>query len=331
MKTRLPLILILFISSCTLTLWEPGKDLPTEDYSQWSLQANYVSHTSTELIFDVHLVLSDKFYPESELLFENQKDFIPTSPDGQVSIVDFHVGNETASGPGSSVILMDLSGDYSETDPYNNRAKMFHKYFEEHHASNEFLTGGFANGGLLPSSVYFLTSQFQSSEDAVLLPFFKLSVQTGGQNNIYDALNGSIGKLSALTNGYKKHCLVLTHGNDQSSTATVVNIISTAKAAGVKVHIIAMGKDTNVTPLSSIASQTGGMFAYCQTNEQMIAVSGRLYRMLYGTVGTHQIRMKFLPTSGVVASGDEITGVINIDESVFEMPLNPVCFSIKVP
>ncbi|MBS1977501.1 MAG: VWA domain-containing protein [Bacteroidetes bacterium] len=330
MRIRISLIWWLVLSSCTLQVYEPEKMLPVEEYSEWTTHATYVSQTANSVTLDVELILSDKFDRNNEFTFLGSSDFNISGSGGQLTISDFKTATVANAGPGSSVILMDVSGDYAATDPYNNRAKMFHKYFEDHNGGSQFLTGGFAKSGLLSAPIYYLSEQFQTTEDQILLPFFNMLVQTGGQNNLYDALNSGISKLTATT-GSARHLIVLTHNNDGGSSFTPGSIIAAAKSASVKIDIVALGKDLNPSPLAAIACQSGGLFAFCQSGEEMIAVTGRLYRMLYGTTGTCQFRLVYKPTSGIVASGDQITGSINVSESVFGKSLNPTYFSVSVP
>ena len=66
-----------------------------------------------------------------------------------------------------------------------------------------------------------------------------------------------------------KIMIVITDGLDNSSTYLLDNVISEAKANGVKIYTIGLGSEIDISELMQIASQTGGKYYYASVSSDL--------------------------------------------------------------
>jgi hypothetical protein len=81
----------------------------------------------------------------------------------------------------------------------------------------------------------------------------------------WDALIAAIGDLGTSNRDEQHYVILVSDGQDESSFATVDQVIAAATNAGVKVFCIGFGAELDATVLQSLATATGGRYLDAQT------------------------------------------------------------------
>lgn len=105
-----------------------------------------------------------------------------------------------------------------------------------------------------------------------------------GGTALYDAVYSAISKLSAF-NGIRA-VVVLTDGQDNSSTTSISNVIALAQKYGLQVYTIGLG-DVDRTKLKKLADETGGQFYYTPKASQLSEIYQRISRRLQAVYELH--------------------------------------------
>ncbi|HEX5398152.1 MAG TPA: putative Ig domain-containing protein [Verrucomicrobiae bacterium] len=76
----------------------------------------------------------------------------------------------------------------------------------------------------------------------------------------WDALGDAVNALGAANSDEVHYIVLMSDGNDESSTNTTDGVISAANNANVQINAVGFGEELNVTPLQNIASSTSGRY-----------------------------------------------------------------------
>lgn len=290
-------------------------------------RAVYISHTATELIFETDVSLLYQYGGVEDMSYLAQSGF--TFGAGY-TILDFKTPQVAAGGKTSTILVIDQSGSYGETDPENRRSKSADKFFYDVQAPSDFILGASAKGGLLsqePLELY--RSEFSTDAEGQVPYLFGLAKKTGGKNTLYDALSQAIDKLGPTTG--TKHVVALVHGPDEVSLISADALIVKAQAAQVRISIVMLGKADTATGLTKISESTGGFFSLCPSENEMITTFNHLYRLINGVSTVFRMRVKYVPPSGSLASGNETMHTLHVRYEYNDYDFNPVLVYVKIP
>jgi hypothetical protein len=87
----------------------------------------------------------------------------------------------------------------------------------------------------------------------------------------WDALISAISDLGASNRDEQHYVILVSDGQDESSFATVDDVITAATNAGVKIFCIGFGDELDPTVLQSLATATGGRYLDAQTSSSITA------------------------------------------------------------
>ena len=322
---RLTSFVVLFVlASCEVLTPDLYTFVPDKERTSFVRKTNFVSNTATAVTYEVELQIIDWYSFEQDdynLLFE--EDLLT---DANTTIEDFETMQFSNQSADEVILLVDQSGDYATTDPYNARAQVINKFAHDF-ADGDLSIGGFSENGLLDSEPIEYLPSSDTEENAFVQSLFKLATRTGGESNLYDALNAA---LDNFNSSGSKHLIVLTHSMDQSSTASVANVIAKANSMNVRIDIIALGQNVSVNTLSSISQQTGGFFAACNKDKEMVAIMDSLNRILTGSSEGYRVTVHWTP-GGTISSGLELVHEMQPVYFYDQAPFNKFYSFIKIP
>lgn len=143
-------------------------------------------------------------------------------------------------------------------------------------------------------------SQMKSGDKAAIVQFsdkvFILSNLTGDKDKLFRAIDGlRIGGNTALFDGVvtgldvlkdsnlaEKVAVLLSDGEDNNSKASYDNCLKAAKASGVSIYAVGLGKTgPPVEKLSSLAKESGGKFLHAPSEESLVSLYGNLAGEIY--------------------------------------------------
>lgn len=324
MKNR---ILILFVCLACQPYIDTERALQEGNDTGLTRSAAYVSHTATELVFDTDVSLLYQYDGVEDMWYLPQSDF---TWGAGYTVLDFKTPQIDAKGRSSTVVVMDQSGSYDETDPKNRRSKSADKFFYDVLAPSDFILGASAKGGLLTQEPLELYRPDFSTDAVGQVPYlFGLAKKTGGKNAAYDAMSQAIDKLATSTG--KRNVVALVHGPDELSLITADALIAKAVAAQVRISIVMLGKADSATPWAKISASTGGLFSLCPSENEMITTFNHLYRLINEVSTVVRMRVKYVPASGSFASGNETTHTLHVRYESQNYDFNPVLVYVKIP
>ncbi|HCW06124.1 MAG TPA: hypothetical protein DGG95_02020 [Cytophagales bacterium] len=328
MKNKAYILFFLF-TGCTFTLpLDKAKVMPPTKETMLIRQSRLVSNTTTDLTFELdlyHLVgrnyghyITNYFYivDTSYLLF----------PTGKFKIDTAYSLTTASSVPSSTVILIDESGDYDTLDQFNSRSQGITKLCQDFTSPGKYLLGGFSKNGLLQNSpCQFIQADFSTYSQDQLPLIFDLAKKTGGQSNLYDAINTSLDRIANSGNSIQ-NLIIIAHSRDEVSSVSLQSIITKANVASVQMHVLFLGSETDVNPMAKLAQATGGLFVYCPSIGELMASLENLYTVLQASVYVYRVRIKYSTTN--ISSGQEFFFQINT-HSVLDT--NPLVAYVKIP
>ena len=100
----------------------------------------------------------------------------------------------------------------------------------------------------------------------------------------WDAVIAAIGDLGSTNRDEQHYLILVSDGQDESSFATVDDVITAATNAGVKIFCIGFGAELDATVLQSVATATGGRYLDTQTASSITAAFdqiGKDFNSLY--------------------------------------------------
>jgi len=292
-------------------------------------RATLVSNTPSDLVFETDLSFILGYSSNLQIGYLNSSEFSFTG-NGTYSIVDFNDVELSPPARSSFVVLLDQSGSYETTDVNNFRCKSLDKFFHDVTPPSEFLLGAFAKDGLLPSGpVEFYTNHFSTDAEIQVPYLFTLAKRTSGKNNLLDALDQSIDKLSSETG--ERNIIALVHGPDQTSLISSDLLILKAASNQVKINIIMLGKEEDSMALAKVSASTGGLFSLCPGTDEMITTFNHLYAMLNEVTHAYGVKVKFTPAAGSITPGMETVHRLTVHDTLYNYDFSPMLVYTKIP
>ena len=292
-------------------------------------RATLVSNTPSDLVFETDLSFILGYSSNLQIGYLNSSEFSFTG-NGTYSIVDFNDVELSPPARSSFVVLLDQSGSYETTDVNNFRCKSLDKFFHDVTPPSEFLLGAFAKDGLLPSGpVEFYANHFSTDAEIQVPYLFTLAKRTSGKNNLLDALDQSIDKLSSETG--ERNIIALVHGPDQASVISSDLLILKAMSNQVRINIIMLGKEEDSSALAKVSADTGGLFSLCPGTNEMIATFNHLYAMLNEVTHAYRVTVKFTPAVGGITPGMETVHRLTVHDTLYNYDFSPMLVYTKIP
>ena len=329
-------MVFLLLTGCYLpSIQVSEKLLPPSNTTIIVRQARYVNNTASELNFEIDLyhVIGDyrihtTNYFYNDLGYDTRVNY-PSG--GNFILVDSGAYNGSSVIPSSSIILIDESGNYDSLDHYNYRSQGLLKLCQDFVGPSKFLVGGFSkNGKLGIEPIAFFENNFSTYTQSMQPFVFDLSKRTGGESNLYDAVDASLDKLIA-NGGSTSNIIVLAHANDASSAATIDNLITKATINSIQIHIVFIGDPAETTALAKLSESTHGTFVVCPTTGEMMCSLENFYSILGAADQVYRLKLKYQPSSGTITSGQELWFTIPVYDTYSADDYNPMVIYIKVP
>lgn len=328
-KALIAFLPLMLVSACEVIFDNDLRYLPVRNPTAVVLKNRLVSYTSTELVYETDVLLLE-IYDGWDNTFLEKQDFA-FGGNVKTTVLDFQRMPSGNTGASSSLLLLDASGSYKTTDPYNARSQAINKFFHDHSPPEVFLLGAFSkNGSLTGDGVEFYNDHFTSDREQYTRYLFDLATRTGGSSSLYDALYKSIDKY-AVGNQARRELVSLVHAPDEGSSVLPSDVTQKAKANSVRLHMISLGSEASLQSLAAIAQETGGCFAACRDEKEMVCVFNQLHRLLNSNVEAYRIRVKVEPPAGTIVSGWEWMQTIRITDTQFNYEYNPAYAYIKIP
>ncbi|HLZ17245.1 MAG TPA: hypothetical protein VKQ08_09400, partial [Cyclobacteriaceae bacterium] len=332
-------IILLVLAGCTFPLFNGDqKTFPASKDTMIIRQVRYVGSSADTLNFEIdlyhvkgynfeHSVLPANFYND----FGLDPSYFVLPTDGTFVLKGSGRFYGAASVPSAAAILADESGSYDTLDRYNNRSQGLTKLCKDFVSPGEFIVGGFSqNGNLTSEPIEFYQTGFSPYQGGEMPFIFDLCKKTGGQSNLYDAVNNALDKLIA-GGRTPKNIIVLAHASDEVSSILIDNLIAKANASQVQIHILFRGQVADANPMAKLSEGTKGAFVICPSVGEMMCSFENLYSVLGAADQVYRLNVKYKPSSGTITSGQELWFAIKTHDQYFNIDNNPIVAYVKVP
>jgi hypothetical protein len=320
------------LAGCTIAPIDAYKSLPPQGNVALAKSVEYIDHNTSEIIFEVQVLVLNTFYQGFDNDYLESANFQFTG-NGTYTIDSFSGARaENSSGGSSLIFLIDQSDSFETIDPFNTRSPAIGKFFRDMNPPNDFTAGGFAMQGKLltePLELYSTNLGNEWKEQTTYV--FGLTKRTGGSNAARDAADQAIELLMANPAPRGKDVILLVHGEDNSSTTTIDDLTGKGQSEGIKIHVIALGSGYDIDDFARLCAETGGLFAVCSTDRQLVKVFSELERILYHDSFSYKMRIRFDPSEGVPQPGSSYLHTIRIQDNFIQEEYNPVYVNVTVP
>ncbi|MFZ6013374.1 MAG: vWA domain-containing protein [Bacteroidota bacterium] len=333
-KTRIFIVVFSLLTSisCELIFFDDDyKFLPERIETAMIMRSQYVQNSSTELAYDIDVVLLSEYEDLVDNTYLQKEDFKFSDPT-YTSLVPFDVVSvKQAATPSSILLMVDQSGSYEDVDPYNVRSQAISKMLYDIQTPHRILLSGFSRGGLIDEPVEWMGQNFLGEGKAFQESLFSLAKQTGGTSSLYDALDVGLDRLLQADVQSRKELVVLARSGDAGSSQSMVSIVQKAKANQIRIHSIVLGNNVGPESLAPVSLQTGGIYASCPTTKELTTVFSHLHRILNGKADVYRIRVRYKPNNAVIQPGFELIQTLSITDDSYDFDFNPVYTYVKVP
>ena len=323
--------LVVILPSCEPQL-EDYLFVPESIETAIVMRSQYISHTSSELIYETDVVLLDNYeFLGDNIIFDDEVVFVNNN--GTTQILNFNARRSQApSGKSSTIVMIDESGSYEETDPANARSQIINKFLNDHQSPDNYILAAFSREGYLEQEpVEYFNDNFSTAFHEPLTYIFDLAKRTGGKSFLYDAVDQALNKFnSASGTNEQREMVILVHASDDGSNAAPSDLLAKAKASNVRLHFIEMANEPD-NALVSLSQQTGGFYVACPTSKEMICAFTHFERLLNGESYKHTIRVRYRPAGTTIQSGFELRQTIKVTDSYDGFTYNPAYAYVKVP
>lgn len=123
---------------------------------------------------------------------------------------------------------------------------------------------------------------FTGQDKSALEPLMRLRAR--GDTALYDAAARAV-EIVKSQSADRRIAILLTDGQDTASTGTQAAVTTTAAAAGIPLHLIALGQEPSIQALRKMASATGGACYVTGSPAQLIT----LYQKILQRVRTYYV------------------------------------------
>lgn len=325
--------MLIALASCNVLEPVP-KFLPVQNGAVVLQQAVYVSHTATELVFETEVIVLNSFYRGLDNDYLVEEDFqIKGAAAYAYTAFDF-IEADASPQPSRIILLIDQSGSYQEIDPHNTRSQAINKFVLDVTAPNKLLIGAYSRDGKLSTDpVEFFTDDFGETSESESRYLFNLSERTGGSNSVRDAADQAMDRLIADTSPSRKQLVLLVHNSDDGNSAmTMDDLRSKALLNDITVHAVVLGEVADMNSFSRLSIETGGLFAHCPTEKELVKVFSELERLINKQKSFYKIKIKaVLSDANQLLSGKESMHTLEITDPLSQQLFAPVSITIKIP
>lgn len=209
----------------------------------------------------------------------------------------------------TAVLTLDSTGSMATNDPQKLRSTAAKDFVTRLTTGDKTAVTSF-DTGTSPTTPYNAIKLWQAfTDDKVLLEQgIDNATFNGSGTNVWDAGVDSVNLLSKTT-GENKLLVLLTDGEDNSSSRAARDVIDTANTNNVDVYTIGLGKSLNFSQLTDIASLTGGTFNQVDEAGDLIGLYDGIFNATQAA-GCIQLTFSPVPTSGTKLSG-KLSATIN--------------------
>jgi hypothetical protein len=133
----------------------------------------------------------------------------------------------------------------------------------------------------------------------------------------WDALGAAVQALGKPSNNQLHSIVLVSDGNDNSSTAILTNVLKTASNNAVQIYCVGFGQDINTNALSEIVSETGGLFYTGETADEIASEFAQVGKVFAGIYRLRWVTPKnsgdpaFMPSFSVSYQGYTATSPTN--------------------
>ncbi len=205
-----------------------------------------------------------------------------------------------------TALLIDQSGSYLNTDFDNKRFIAFNSFYRNIKPEDSYILSAFSKGGQLENDICTVyggafTNGYEESKIKDLL---NLSVKTGGESCLYDALFKMTNYVDSLGNGTNRSIVAFVHNKDVASLHTISEVIANAIAKNIKINIIWFGDiNFNLNQFSKIPAQTGGFSIFCNSYFNFMSAFLSLDKLLHKDVMATRYNITVSKPTWVVSPG----------------------------
>ncbi len=206
----------------------------------------------------------------------------------------------------TTAITLDSTGSMADTDPGNLRQQAAQTFVDRMTPKDRAAVLSFDDGTAASAGLQ-VAHQWQdfTSDKALLSAAVERATFAGSGTPLYDAI-GDAGTLLSASGGSNRSVLVLTDGDDNSSTSLTSPSAVIAAAAKTGVRVYAVGLDStdtlNFTALEQIASRTGGLFQKASDAAQLKDYFDHMYNAI-NAQGCLQLTFTSRPPVGTDVTG----------------------------
>lgn len=137
----------------------------------------------------------------------------------------------------------------------------------------------------------YIEQEFTSDQDLLIAAINQVRDSAG--TALYDALQKAVDDTASQTSK-RKAVIVITDGNDNSSTAGVNDIIANTETKGIPVFVIALGNNINIAPLQMITTGSSGEFYEADVAQNLRTI---LQQQLTEVLFTDQYILSYISSS----------------------------------
>jgi hypothetical protein len=244
--------------------------------------------------------------------------------------------------PHAAALLLDQSGSIQQSDPTGARLFSAKAFLSELGAGDYALLAAFSGGqnALLPTVPMTVYSPVRDSSNATdYYPTLdSLRPLIGGDTPLYDSIDAVRAQLTAdplVPAGVAKAVVVFTDGSDTDCVDAAdcrlrrAQTITSANAAQVSIFTIGLSQGIDVAAMGELTSQTGGVFLYAETAEQLLPLYGTVGKLLSLSLPTYRLRFTVQADApGAFTSGSTLLGRVQVNAAgtSFDVP-----FVVGVP
>lgn len=241
--------------------------------------------------------------------------------------------------PYAAALMLDQSNSIAGSDPTGARLYSAKAFLDGLGVDDRVLLSAFASAGALipdePLTVYppFRDQGTISAAPSYYATLDSLATLVGGGTPLYQSFDLLVDQVindATLPVGIAKSVVIFTDGDDtecgDADACRAIRQASIAKANtdGVRVFTIGLSNGVNFEALGELANDTGGVFLFAESPEQLIPLYGSVGRLLSLSLPTYRLRWTVQAASaGVFQTGNLLLGrvTVNAGVSAFDVPI----------
>jgi Ca-activated chloride channel homolog len=202
----------------------------------------------------------------------------------------------------TAALTLDATGSMSQNDPEKLRAEAAKDFVKRMTGQDRAAIASF-DTSTDPTPPYTDLTVWQefSSDKALLESGIDKATLVAGGTNVWDAGIDSVTLLSGAS-GENKLLILLTDGEDNSSSKTSKDVITVANQNKINVYTIGLGTSINDDELLKISSSTGGTFNQVNEAPDLIGLYDSIFNASRAS-GCISVTFQPVPTPGAVLSG----------------------------